>query len=207
MIRPGSHAAVFPPSGLLLAFDPALLRPGVAVYYDGELVGARRVGIPTAWSLRSIGDRAASIAGECAAVLYKTVCQIRADGRIQTARVAIEKPKIYPPGKLQEKRPNPDDILALAWVAGALVDRLSTTWALETVCPEPGEWSGGIPKEERGPVEKCPRWERLVLALSDAELARVERKHDAMDAAGIGAWALGRWHPPRVNHRPGGLLG
>lgn len=198
-------APLVEPVGDLFAVDPALQSPGVALYRGGVLIAADRVRIDPDYTQLPIGARAARIAADIIRWAVAHDAEPRA--------LVIERPKIYPPGRLKDKKgrpitPDADDILGIAWVAGAVAGELSLLVskrdiALVVHSPDPGEWTGGLPKVTTGDPWESPRARRLAGLLSTDELECVAKSHDAIDGAALGAWALGRWDLPRVNHRPG----
>lgn len=118
--------------------------------------------------------------------------------------LVTEWPQIY---KATKSKGDPNDLIALAAI-GSMVARACESWrssenlALRSLCPTVKQWSGGIPKEIKGKLPKdawsSPRGKRIASVLTAAERALIPNSHDAIDAVGIGLWALGRLVPVRV---------
>lgn len=101
---------------------------------------------------------------------------------LPTSDIAVvEMPLYYPHGR---NKGDPNILIRLGWIAGAICARYAGT-----VLVEPREWrKGTAPKEV---VEA-----RTLARLSDSERAIagtcLTRGRHAIDAVGIGLWALGR---------------
>lgn len=96
-------------------------------------------------------------------------------------RIVVELPRIYP---FSKQKGDPNDIVDLAYLAGAL-DQMGP----EGVAIHPRSWKGNVPKDVMG--------RRILGKLKPDELALVEkitgeRRHNAIDAAGLGLHDLGR---------------
>jgi len=95
-------------------------------------------------------------------------------------RIVIELPRIYP---LARQKGDQNDLVDLAYLAGAL-DSVGVAGALV----HPRTWKGQVPKEIMG--------QRILAALRPEERALMEKvsagRHNAIDAAGLGLWAIGR---------------
>lgn len=96
----------------------------------------------------------------------------------------IERPIIKPYGRQTER---PKDIITLALRAGEAAGRLMI-YGTKIDYVEPHVWKGG-------PIKKTISHARIRRKLSSAENLIADRyalKHDAMDAIGIGLFAVGR---------------
>lgn len=101
------------------------------------------------------------------------------------ADVYIERPVIYPRSKAR-----PNDIITLAVNAGEWGGR----YHYATVhYVEPRTWKGTIDKAVHHPRIRAALTDReaAVLAAAEAGVAKSKR-HNLLDAVGIGLWALGR---------------
>lgn len=105
----------------------------------------------------------------------------------------IERPKIYPPPR-QKARPR--DVITLALRAGDWAGRIFEVSGGRVVAQyvEPDEWKGG-------PVKKENHHPRIWARLDPAEQAIVSdaargiapsKRHNIMDAVGLGLYAVGR---------------
>jgi hypothetical protein len=94
--------------------------------------------------------------------------------------LVLEYPRIY----TQTTDADPDDMLALAFVCGALMEGLP---AKDVKLVRPSEWKGQVPKKIHNA--------RVVSKLADHEqhwIKTARNNHNVIDAIGIGLWALGR---------------
>lgn len=169
-------------NGWLVAFDPGLLHPAVAVFDRGVLVGASRVRLPGSLKKEDDGERARVIAELTFAYVVE-----RTRGAVPSTLV-VERPKVYPVGRSEG---DPADLIAITLVAGAVIGRLSGP-GLAALAPIPSDWIGAIPKAKTGDPRKSPRGSLIMRRLTPSELALVELSHDAFDACGLGMHALGR---------------
>lgn len=180
------------PVGDLLAFDPAASNPAGALFRGGVLVCAERIKLDPDWATLPVLDRCVRIAGN--AVRWA----IGLDAVPQT--LICEHPQVY---KASKSKGDPNDLLLLATINGALGGILSYAAAgrdqgVTMLSPTPAEWIGQLPKVTTGDAWKSPRGQRIHSKLSVAELEVCEATHDAIDAAGLGLWALGRLDRIRV---------
>ena len=175
--RPGSAAVI-------VAVDPSVRSPGVAVIERGELVGAAR--LPFSAKIDERGERARQVAALIAAwVRPRTL-----GGGVSL--VVYEWPQIY---RASKSKGDPNDLIALAAVGAGVAAFLA---ADEIRTPTPHEWIGNLPKATKGDPWKSPRAMRIASRLSPAERARVPDSHDAIDAVGLALWAAGRLTARRV---------
>lgn len=99
-------------------------------------------------------------------------------------RAMIERPIIKPFGRQKER---PKDIITLALRAGEAAGRLMTV-GVQIEYVEPHVWKGGsIPKKI-----SHARIRRKLTSQENLVIDRYARTHDAMDAVGIGLFAIGR---------------
>ncbi len=89
----------------------------------------------------------------------------------------IERPKVYP----GVQREDPNDLIDVALMAGRMIERFPHS-ALRT--PYPQDWKGQVPKEIHN--------RRVLKALTCTERKIVPNNHNAIDAAGLYLWAIGR---------------
>lgn len=172
------------PLAYLLAVDPSIVSPGVALFRDGALIAAARIRVrPAAYNVAERALVAAdAIAAWCNAM----------GGQPDT--VAFEWPQIYTANK---SKGDPNDLIAMAAVDGALIAVLHLACimrgsTLTVRCYKPAEWIGQLPKATRGKASASPRAVRIASRLTPEELAQVPDQHDAIDAVGIGLHCLGR---------------
>ncbi len=181
------------PKTQLLALDPSVRSPGIAIFKDGTLVIADRVKIPK-YDVEKFSDGA-----RWDFVARRILASVRpclSDVTEGATDLVFELPQIYTWGK---SKGDPNDLVGLAGVAGALVGHLVQSFPLLGVySPTPAEWIGQLPKSTKGSAKESPRAQRILSRLSAEELARVPDQHDALDAVGLGLWRLGRLEPRRV---------
>ena len=172
---------------MLLAIDPSVNSPGVALFDGDVLIAADRATAPKEWSKLGDGDRWLRVARSI--VLWAdTACAQRI--RI----VVFERPQWYQRAK---SKGDPNQLAGLAGVAGAVTGILGPHFPT-VLSPTPAEWIGQLPKATRGSAKKSPRAARILSRLGENELKLVPDQHDALDAVGLGLWALGRLTPRRV---------
>jgi hypothetical protein len=195
---------------VLLAIDPGQNSPGVALFVPNTpglmLRHAARLAIPEAFAEMPEGARWMHVAAE-------VVSWAEARGRIDS--VVFERPQWYARAK-SKGDPN-----QLAGVAGVAANVTGMLWknCIHVTSPTPAEWIGQVSKvcpacegrkttkrtdgkKGRGAPRICiechnsawgtPRGRRIWSRLSEAERALCPDQNDAIDAVGIGLWALGR---------------
>ena len=185
------------PVGDLLAVDPGAAHPAAALFRGGKLIAAERVVLEEMTKLSPL-DRSVRIAH---AVLRWVV------GREGRPRYLVcEWPQVYRPGK---GKGDPNDLILIAGIAGSIAGALAMAVAigaeersLVVSSPTPGEWAGQVPKSTTGDPWASARGIRIRSRLSDSEALCVVPSHDAVDAVGIGLYALGRFERRRVYGRP-----
>lgn len=191
---------------LLVALDPGVKSPGVAVYRDGVLVHAAHVtGLPAPGEYPE-GHRWVVIASAIQKHLYdRRYCQID--------RLIFECPQIY---RATKSKGDPNNLIKLAGVAAALAGKLDSAggFNFEILSPQPADWIGQVSKvcaacsgkhTKKRPCAVCegsawrtPRGQRIRSRLTPAELAVIPDQHDAIDSVGLGLHALGRLGVRRV---------
>jgi hypothetical protein len=104
------------------------------------------------------------------------------------SRVVVERPRIYPGGRTK----NPNDVLSVAINAGEWAGRYQAR-GFKTEYVEPQRWKGSVPKEIHHPriFAKLLPSEQVVVADAGKGIAPSKR-HNMLDAIGIGLWAVGR---------------
>lgn len=190
-MTPCGHCAV--DGGVLLAVDPGLNSPGVAVFVGGEL----------RWTaVLKPEPRSLNMGRRCFAVAEEIGLEYLRYFPVSPNCVAAEWPIIVP-GSRQKAPPNDQIPLAgiSVGVAAFVQTRRLTTYT-------PGEWSGGLSAKAPGSQRKrdrdaaqSPRGQRVLSRLSPPELAVIEHagpSHDILDAVGIGLYHLGRFERRRV---------
>lgn len=174
---------------MLLALDPSVRSPGAALFRGGLLIAADRVKVPKQ-------DDQKFADGARWDLVARLVEAWAGRAQQQIVELVFERPQIYTWGK---SKGDPNDLVGLAGVAGALVGRLSiASPSLHVSSPTPAEWIGQLPKATKGSALVSPRAQRILSRLSPDELALVPDQHDALDAVGLGLWRLGRLEPRRV---------
>lgn len=185
---------------MLLALDPGMNSPGIAVFDNDRLVHASRVVIPKEYAEYPDGQRWLHVA-------YCIEHAVRAYGiRI----VVFERPQWYSKAK---SKGDPNQLAGVAGVAACAIGIISrgNQTIPEVFSPTPAEWIGQLPKTCptcRANKKKCPacqgsawntpRGRRIRSRLSPAELALVPDQNDAIDAVGLGLFVLGRLTPRSV---------
>ena len=196
---------------MLLAIDPGMNSPGIAVFCESGLVHASRVEIPAEYASRDDGERWLRVA-------EVIVCHIRV---YTVDTVIFERPQWYAKAK---SKGDPNQLAGVAGVAACTVGILSTLdldrrTSIDVFSPTPAEWVGQLSKvcphcngakgrgrgkarvlcpECKGSDWETPRGRRIRSRLSPAELALVPDQNDAIDAVGLGLFHLGRLTPRSV---------
>lgn len=177
----------------LIAFDPGLHNPALAVFQGGVLVYASRVKVPTALKSTklSMGTRCVGVAQEALKVLQAKFPDLQGP-----VTLVVEWPKVY---RGTKAKGDPADLLPLAGTGIALASLLTTRYpGLEIFTPIPFDWTGNLPKATKGDPRESVRGVRVWSRLSERERECVVLSHDAIDAIGIGLWKLGRFERRRV---------
>lgn len=193
---------------MLISLDPGMNSPGVALWFNNQLHAAGRVSIP--------GDLAREEAGQrwfyVARYISRWV-QDHTHAHTEKVDLVFEKPQWY---QRTKSKGDPNDLVGVAGVAANVTGLLRPDKILS---PEPAVWIGQVAKvcpdcngrktaprtdgkKGRGEPRFCPscgnspwgtpRGRRIWSRLSDAERALCPAQNDAIDAVGVGLWALGR---------------
>lgn len=201
---------------MLLAIDPGQNSPGLAVFDDADRLIAVTNADTSDVIAKSDGDRWLRVARVLLA------WSLRAMGKPSEqspVTVVFEKPQWYR-RKTGGSKGDPNQLVGIAGVAANLTGMLSTYYYIDVASPTPAEWIGQLPKVcpvckgrktakrtdgKKGRGSKIvicaacdssawgtPRGRRIRSRLTPAELALVPDQNDAIDAVGIGLWALGR---------------
>lgn len=161
----------------LLALDPGLLHPAVALFRDGLLVAASRVRVKKEWASLNVGERCRLI-GKAIYAWYLE------QNRPITTFVA-EWPQIY---SVAKSKGDPNNLVPLAGICMAVAGLLD----VPTTAYLPSEWAKQCPKATTGDPLASPRGRKVWGRLSEQERACVVVSHDSIDAAGLGLYYLGR---------------
>lgn len=110
--------------------------------------------------------------------------------RTGTSRVVIERPMIYPGGR---QKARPADIIKLACRAGEWGGETRAFFGVEPEYVEPATWKGQLSKE----ICHARIWDRLdanerAIVAKAGESMAPSKRHNMLDAVGIGLYALGR---------------
>jgi hypothetical protein len=160
---------------VLLALDPGLRYPAVAIFNDGVLVHASRVKIPGTSHKLERGMRCLNVA---------RLINVHVSPFCPVDELVIEWPRCY--AKLKG---DPADLFPLAGVGMALAGMLG----VPVSAPTAPEWIGNVPKSVgSGDALTSARGHRIWSRLSDAERSCVVVSHDSLDSCGLGLWRLGR---------------
>jgi hypothetical protein len=171
--------------GDLLAIDPSIRSPGVALFRAGKLVVAARVTFPI--------DATQNDAERCLAAADAIAGWANQMGARPDA-IAFEWPQVY---AREKSKGDPNQLIPMAGVDLALATGFTIAAAmrksrLRVLCYKPADWIGQLPKATRGSAKSSPRAQRILSRLDAAEVAALPDQHDAIDAVGIGLHALGR---------------
>jgi hypothetical protein len=173
-------------SPTLVSIDPGTEETGIALYRDGKLADVDVLRVK-----RSVGNREQRSSG----MGRLAVDQVRAwcgpGGGGTGVRVVLEYPQVYRHGAGAEV--DPDDVLSLVLVLGHVWGTFHGVNGNTLELVRPATWKGQVPKRIMN--------NRIVGTLSPAEQQLVHDKvrsnHNALDAVGIGLWALRRpWGQP-----------
>ena len=181
------------PNAELLALDPGLLHPAAARFSGGKLVRAARVPVEASWSRLGIAQRQLTIA-QAIVDWVKFVDDWHHLPPV--THVVFEYPQVYSETKAMGVRPK--DLLAILGVAEVTVGILAGRHHLTVYGPTPNEVWGTMPKCTTGDPRESVRGARVWSRLSPGEQTGLELTHDAVDAAGLGLFVLGRFERVRV---------
>lgn len=196
---------------ITIALDPSINSCGLAAYVDGTLSMCCRVTCPLGTD-SPIGVRCLAMAGEIIKVLER---HSLLNGIVE---LVMEWPQVL---RNTKSKGDPNDLIPMAGVGMALATLIgvrSSSGLRDLITPTPNEWIHQCPKQcpkckktpgsKRCPVCKGSAWRtprgfRIADVLTLEERERVPDQHDAIDAAGLGAWrkkrlVLGRVFPGAV---------
>jgi len=156
----------------MLAVDPGKFHAAGAVFVDGRLKRSGLFETPLRDPATAGLDLGSSLA--------------RFVGGYEIESLVVEYPIVYPRGP-----GDPNDLLALAYVAGVLVGVLKP---LSPRLVTPNRWKGNVPKKVirlRVLGDRAAGVEGR-LSKDEVEILGDDPSHHIVDAVGIGLWALGR---------------
>jgi hypothetical protein len=156
--------------GTLVALDLGVHAVGLAIFRDGVLVHA-----DTVTATRPRPPARAQREAEAIQLAWIVAATV---GPGKQHALALEIPVERTGGK---RRARTADLISLGIVGGACLAALRP---LRVVPVSPAGWKGTVPKETHQPL--------IWAALTPAEAATVRGDHNAVDAVGVGLWALGR---------------
>lgn len=185
---------------MLVAVDPSLNSPGLALFGDRDLIAADRFNTLEYKELPD-GERWLHVARTLAGWSLRYLKEIKPE----LLTVVFERPQIYTRSK---SKGDPNQLVSVAGVAACLVGILSVYGPVSVGSPHPADWIGQISKTCRtcganknkctvckGSAWNTPRGKRISSRLNARELALVPDQNDAIDAVGLGLFALGRLTP------------
>lgn len=168
---------------MIISIDPGTEETGIALYRAGALVDVDVLRVK-----RSVGNREqrASDMGRLAVGKVSTW-----RGAAEPLRVVLEYPQVYKHGPGSEV--DPDDVLCLVLVIGHVWGTFHGLKGNTLELVRPATWKGQVPKRIMN--------NRIVSTLTKTEQDLVHDKvrsnHNALDAVGIGLWAMKRpWGQP-----------
>ncbi len=192
---------------MLLALDPGMGSPGIALFVGEQLSMAGHVKAPAHYLEMEAGLRWLVVANDIEDF-------IRGSNHVvhEITQIVFEKPQWYPQSK---SKVDPNQLAGIAGVAAMLVGRISRYWnrhQFDVFSPTPREWIGQVSKvcpacngkakkkcvECHGSAWETPRGRLIRSRLSPPELTLVPDQNDAIDAVGLGLFRLGRLTPRRV---------
>lgn len=203
--KPRAHGSTpLTPMSELVSIDPSINSVGAARWSDGVLVAAAQVR-----GLASVADKAIGVRCLAMAVEIHRWHTPKPPAHFPL-ELAFEWPQVY---RAVKSKGDPNQLIGIAGVGSALAGIFAAQNRLANlVTPTPAEWIGQLPKvcpACRGRRSKAckacggsawetPRGRRIRSRLKPSELALVPDQHDAIDAVGIGLYALGRLDVARV---------
>lgn len=179
----------------LVALDPGIRSPGVALFRNGILVGAAKIRLAKELEDLPMGQRCMRVAQQIAAWWDQYH-----ESAIRT--IVFEWPQIY---AREKSKGDPNKLVPLVAVGTAfatIVQGANIQHGIrppELLTPMPAEWTGQVPKSTKGDPWKSPRGIRIWDGLAPGERTAVPPQHDAIDSVGLGLWALGRYGSAGVN--------
>lgn len=173
--------------GVVIALDPSVRSAGLAVFVGGDLTHASRHHFKVVDS-EPKASRVMRIAHSLRAAITLTSTAFGDD-----TTYVYEWPQIY---TREKSKGNPNGLLLTFAPALVLAGLLPQH---KVLAPTPAEWAGQTKKATRGDPWKSQRASMIARRLAPVERAIVPPSHDAIDAVGLGLWALGRFERKRVN--------
>lgn len=188
---------------MLIALDPGLNSPGIALFGDRDLIEATRFNTSAYASPRD-GERWLNVARTLAGWALSRLKTLQPE----LLTIVFERPQVY---TREKSKGDPNHLVSIAGVASCFVGIMSVYGPVAVDSPHPGEWVGQLKKtchvctknlkkcpECKGSAWNTPRGRRIRSRLSEAELALVPDQNDALDAVGLGLWVIGRLQPRSV---------
>lgn len=183
---------------MLIGLDPGMNSPGIALFNNQRLVVADRVRGDDFAELPD-GERWLRVARALSAWTREHIGQ----NAPELLTIVFEKPQWYQRGK---SKGDPNQLVGVAGVAANYTGVMSMMCQVSIGSPTPAEWIGQLPKvcpvckgkAKRkckaclGSAWKTPRGQRIWSHLTEQERPLVPDQNDAIDAVGIGLWAIGR---------------
>jgi len=180
-----------------VAVDPAQGNSGkigIAIFSEGTLLAA------TALRYRAIecdGERWIARSHAAYRWLLAEQEQHRDPDCFNCITYIFERPQIY---RASRSKGDPNDLPGLAGI-GVGVGCLLAGRLERVLSPTPKQWIGGLPKDTEGDPWDSARGIKVASRLSPEERLLVPASHDAIDAVGLGLFALGRFERRRVYPR------
>lgn len=117
-------------------------------------------------------------------------CGLGAPASSKVDRVIVERPMIYPGGR---QKARPADVIKLATRAGEAGGMYARIWGIEPEYVEPHAWKGSVDKN----IHHARVWAKLTpdeqaIVSAAARGVAVGKRHNILDAVGIGLFAVGR---------------
>jgi hypothetical protein len=117
-------------------------------------------------------------------------CGLGAPAQPNADRVIIERPMIYPGGR---QKARPADVIKLATRAGEAGGLYARSRGVEPEYVEPHAWKGSVDKN----IHHARIWAKLstdeqAIVSTAARGVAPSKRHNILDAIGIGLWAIGR---------------
>lgn len=165
----------------LLAVDPSIRSPGVALFVNGQLAATACVKFPI--------DTAQNDGTRCLTAAKAIVQWTRAImGTSLLDAVAFEWPQIYK----HDTPSKANSVVPMAGVNMAVAAMFNVLGPTQVFAWVPAEIWGQLPKRKTGSALGSPRGERIWSRLTEAERNVIIDQHDSLDAVGIGLHACGR---------------
>lgn len=169
--------------GWVIAVDPGMIHPAIAIFHHTFLRRACRVKVPNALKKLPVGERCRQVVDLIGAVCIEVMLTERASA------IIVERPQIY---QASRAKGDPNDLIPLAMIIGGVAQGFGAP----VVSPLPHEWAGAIKKSTTGDPWKSGRGDlvKMLLHATD-ELPHCESSHDAIDCTMMGLKVLGRVRP------------